>query len=102
MASYQAAYDEEQAEENEEDTSSITDLYELYQSDFERGTYRIQKSGTYKIMEDITFDFNAGDMNSPNEGEMQWWPTSDQSLVIGEWLCVFQSDRIQSNRVDDW
>ena len=64
-------------EEAEEDTSSIDDVYELWQSDFEHGTYRILKSGTYKIMQDIVFDFNAGDLNDPNIGT-SWWPTSVQ------------------------
>ena len=64
-------------EEAEEDTSSIDDVHELYQSHFDHGTYRILKSGTYKIMEDIVFDFNAGDLNDPNVGT-SWWPTSDQ------------------------
>merc|ERR1719242_1631775 len=31
-------------------------------------------------MEDIIFDFNAPeDFSTPYEGELQWWPTSDQS-----------------------
>ncbi len=42
------------------DTSSEEEVYELWQSDFVIGRYRIQKSGTYRIMEDITFDSNAG------------------------------------------
>ena len=65
-------------QEAEEDTSSMKDLHELYQSDFDHGTYRILKRGTYKIMEDVTFDFNAGDLDDPNVGS-SWWPTSDQS-----------------------
>ena len=45
-------------------SSSIDQLvtseeYELYQSDFEDGTYRIPTPGTYKIMEDIMFDFKT-------------------------------------------
>ena len=68
---------EENHKEEEEDTGSMADVYELYQSDFESGTYRIKKSGTYKIMEDIQFDFNAGDLDDPNTGS-SWWPTSDQ------------------------
>jgi len=47
---------------------------ELYQSDFLHGTYRITKSGTYTIMEDITFDFNAGTANEDGA----WLPHSDQ------------------------
>merc|ERR1719361_1238679 len=56
---------------------SVDDVVELWQSDFEEGTYRIETSGTYKIMEDITFDFNAGDLDNPNDG-ISWWPNSDQ------------------------
>ena len=41
----------------------IDDHYELYQKDFEIGTYRIFRSGTYTIMEDLEFDFNAGESN---------------------------------------
>ena len=52
---------------------------ELYQSDFESGTYRIKVSGLYKIMEDIVFDFNA-DYDSPNSAEA-WWPHEDQSDI---------------------
>merc|ERR1719295_1136598 len=63
--------------EADADTGKISDVIELYQSDFEDRTYRIQKSGTYKIMEDIVFDFNAGDYENPNEGTA-WWPTEDQ------------------------
>ena len=55
-----ASWDALQQIEDEEE-SSIRDVYELWQSDFEEGTYRIQRAGTYKIMEDIEFDFNAGD-----------------------------------------
>ena len=61
----------------EEDTASIADVHELYQSDFMNGTYRIKSSGTYKIMEDIVFDFNAGDLDYPNEGA-SWWPMAEQ------------------------
>merc|ERR1719361_302446 len=56
---------------------SVDDVVELWQSDFEKGTYRIETSGTYKIMEDIVFDFNAGDLENPSQGT-SWWPTSDQ------------------------
>jgi len=66
---YQANHAEE-----EEDTSSVDDLHELWQSDFANGTYRIQQSGTYKIMEDIVFDFNSGD---------DWWPRADQEQYPG-------------------
>ena len=55
----------------------VDDVHELWQSDFVDGTYRITESGTYVVMEDITFDFNAGDWERPNEGS-SWWPTADQ------------------------
>ena len=77
LESAEAEYTKHHQEEAE-DTSSVDDLYELYQSDFETGTYRILKSGTYKIMEDVTFDFNAGDLSDPNVGTSSW-PTTDQS-----------------------
>ena len=65
-------------QEEPADPGSIDNIIELYQSDFEEGTYRIRKSGTYIIMEDIEFDFNAGDLNDPNT-EWAWWPREDQS-----------------------
>merc|ERR1719283_457884 len=57
----------------------VDDVVELYQKDFAKGTYRIRQSGTYRIMEDIEFDFNAGDLEAPNAGEKQWWPMAEQS-----------------------
>merc|ERR1719283_761063 len=57
----------------------VDDVVELYQKDFAKGTYRIRQSGTYRIMEDIEFDFNAGDLSAPNAGEKQWWPMAEQS-----------------------
>merc|ERR1719495_223722 len=51
---------------------------ELYQRDFESGTYRITASGTYVVMEDILFDFNAGDVEDPN-AEWAWWPDPSQA-----------------------
>ncbi len=75
--SAQSDYAEQHAEEDE-DTSSVEDVYELWQSDFVSGTYRIQKSGTYRIMEDIEFDFNAGDLENPSAGT-SWWPQEEQS-----------------------
>ena len=67
---------EADAEKDNEDTTETSEEYELYQSDFEDGTYRILTSGTYKIMEDIIFDFNA-DYENPNSGGA-WWPHEDQ------------------------
>merc|ERR1719242_2296283 len=75
LAEFEAGYDAYHSIMKE--VGSIEDVYELYQTDFEDGTYRITKSGTYQIMEDITFDFNAGDVDSPNAAG--WWPTEDQA-----------------------
>ena len=52
----------------------------LYQSDFEHGTYRIRESGTYIVMEDIIFDFNAGDINDPLHPDA-WWPKGNQHKI---------------------
>ena len=81
FAAFQNEYERNQQPE-EEDTSSVNDVYELHQSDFDDGTYRITKSGTYKIMEDITFDFNAGNLEDPNTG-MSWWPQEEQDEYPG-------------------
>jgi len=61
----------------EDEVEPIDDVIELWQSDFEEGTYRIQESGTYKIMEDIVLDFNAGDTADPSSGK-SWWPQKEQ------------------------
>ena len=52
-------------------------VHRLFQSDFVSGTYRIDEPGTYILMEDIVFDFNAGDVESPNSGD-GWWPREEQ------------------------
>merc|ERR1719242_2532745 len=80
LSATKGQYEATKAAEAEEDTSSITDSYKLWQSDFEEGTYRITKSGTYTIMEDITFDFNAGDVNDPNSGELCGGPPMIRSM----------------------
>ena len=66
-----------------------TNIVYLYNNDFEQGTYRIKESGTYIIMEDIVFNFNAPsddemamDGFSPNSidvDELYWYPTHEQS-----------------------
>ena len=66
-----------------------TNIVYLYNSDFEHGTYRIKESGTYVLMEDIIFNFNApsdDEMNdenfSPNSidvDELYWFPTKEQA-----------------------
>ena len=61
-------------EKKENEQGSMDDVYYLYQKDFVEGTYRITKSGTYVIMEDITFDFNAGTSNEDGA----WLPHLDQ------------------------
>ena len=54
--------------------ASSNNIIELYDEDFASQTYRVQESGTCKIMEDISPSFNAG---SPAEGG--WMPHKDQS-----------------------
>lgn len=49
--------------------SYSTNIINLYNSDFERGTYRILKPGIYKLGENIIFN--------PNSGE-DWFPTESQ------------------------
>ena len=78
MLSYQNGYNEHHQNIEE---AVMPEVVKLYQSDFDSGTYRITRSATYQIMEDIVFDFNAGDVNDPNSGDLQWWPTSDQADV---------------------
>ena len=58
--------------------TSSNNIIELYNEDFASGTYRIQKSGTYKIMEDISLNFNAGDTDDA-QAEGGWMPHKDQS-----------------------
>ena len=60
--------------------TSENNIVELYQKDFEEGTYRIKEPGYYKIMEDIVFDFNNIDKeteeyNNPTDG---WFPLDSQ------------------------
>ena len=59
------------------DSGSMDDVYELRQSDFVKGTYRITQSGTYRIMEDIVFDFQAGNVRNPNAANA-WFPKKVQ------------------------
>ena len=47
-------------------------------SDFATGTYRITEPGYYIIMEDIEFNMNEGDYDSPNEPGA-WYPREDQA-----------------------
>ncbi len=76
------AFDEVQAELDQvtdANTGALSDEVRLHQKDFADDTLRIQQSGTYRLMEDITFDFNAGDLDAPNAGGKQWWPMAAQS-----------------------
>ena len=53
----------------------------LYNKDFENGTYRIQKPGYYILQEDIVFNPNPSVWNSSNnslEGN-DWMPTKEQT-----------------------
>ena len=55
----------EEVNEEEDDNEKSHAIHYLYQTHFIGGTYRITKSGTYKIMGDIVFDFNKNDKD-PN------------------------------------
>ena len=75
--------------EEVEPVEEVMDIH-LYQSDFESGTYRITAPGTYVVMEDIEFDFNAPpggyhSVKSPNDvRERYWWPlVEDQEKYPG-------------------
>jgi len=65
-------------EEQNKFSSSVANI-QLYQSDFESGTYRIQKPGTYTVMEDIMFHFNPN-YDAPNTNRA-WMPTEDQADI---------------------
>lgn len=72
--------DDEEEEEEELEYDNTNTVYELYQKDFDKGPYRITKSGTYKIMENIVFDFNAPKDRKNGAFDVgSWWPTTDQS-----------------------
>ena len=74
-----ATFDEEKERElNQEESIDDERVYiKLYQNDFEHGTFRIIKSGTYTLMENIKFNFNAGGIKHPN-AEYSWMPYQDQ------------------------
>jgi len=55
----------------------------LYAADFAPGTYRIKEPGTYILMEDIEFDWNAGDINDNPNGDGGWWPSEDDESYPG-------------------
>lgn len=59
------------------ESNAISHIVYLYQSDFDEGTYRIQRGGTYHIMEDIEFDFNAN-IDEPN-ARGSYMPRPEQS-----------------------
>ena len=67
--------------------TSENNIIRLYQADFSTGTYRITEPGTYIIMEDIEFDFNAPMSHddyltllatNPQTNEY-WYPRSGQN-----------------------
>ena len=62
---------------NIETKTSTNNVIELYQDDFTSGTYRIEEGGTYKIMEDIVFEFNMGSLDDP-QAQNGWKPNSEQ------------------------
>ena len=95
--------------ETEDDNAITEDAREsnvvaLYQSDFLHGTYRIVESGTYVIMEDITFDFNkpsdiemAADSFSPNSidgDELYWFPTHSQAESGGDYPGLYDYEGV--------
>jgi len=87
-----------------EDTSS-TDEYHLYQTDFESGTYRILKPGTYILEEDITLDFKAN-YDDPN-AEGAWFPVASENDIYpgagqergSYYLGFFAGITIEANNV---
>jgi len=93
-----------EGETDDDDVDGSVDAREsnvvyLYQSDFEDGTYRIRESGTYVVMEDIVFNFNApsaeqmeSDSFSPNSvdvDELYWFPTRQQAARDGEYAGLY-------------
>jgi len=59
---------------------SADTVVELFQADFDAGTYRITEPGIYKVMEDVLFDMNGaeeGAYSAPNEAG-NWYPREDQ------------------------
>jgi len=55
----------------------------LYATDFALGTYRITEPGTYVLMEDIEFDWNAGDINGDPNAYGSWWPNENDEQYPG-------------------
>jgi hypothetical protein len=63
-------------------------VHYMYENDFKQGTYRIEESGVYILMDDIVFDYNAPDYdNDPDysankfddvTGDMHWYPKQTQ------------------------
>ena len=79
--------EQENVKENVNENGNKEVVYELYQKDFADGTYRITKSGIYKIMENIEFDFNKNkfdndDYNYINDDNKyslyNYWPLKSQ------------------------
>lgn len=82
---YSGTYSQKEEEEIKfEEPSTIEyegteyNYYELTADDFIDGTYRIRNSGYYKIMENIEFNFNAGDLTDP-QSNYGWMPKPEQN-----------------------
>jgi len=77
-----------------------TNIVYLYNADFLTGTYRIFESGTYIVMEDLVFNFNApsqaevdSEMFSPNSvdvDELYWYPSTAQAAVDGPYPGLYR------------
>jgi len=62
-----------------ESEAAFEGTVEVYSYDFSQGTYRITRSGYYKLMEDVEFNMNAPDNYDEPNVEGAWYPTIDQS-----------------------
>ncbi len=59
-------------------------VVESRNKDFEYGTYRITKCGTYILMEDVTLNMNAAPLNDININNYYWYPTNQQMSNLNE------------------
>lgn len=55
----------------------------LYAADFAPGTLRIKEPGTYILMEDVEFDWNAGDISDDPNAYGAWWPSENDENYPG-------------------
>ena len=72
--------EEEETRKESEDASTRT--IKLYAKDFERGTLRIKEPGTYILMEDVEFNWNAGTPEEPNANGA-WFPNENDPEYPG-------------------